>query len=59
MNKLLYKIISKIKKVNAMLRALKKEGLYDESIAVENIFDYLESSPVDISKDQIRVYFSS
>lgn len=41
---------TKIKNINAMLRALKKEGLYDESIAVENIFDYLESSPVDIQK---------
>ena len=41
---------TRIKNINAMLRALKKEGLYDESIAVENIFDYLESSPVDIQK---------
>ena len=41
---------TKIKNINAMLRALKKEDLYDESIAVENIFDYLESSPVDIQK---------
>ena len=48
MNKL--KLKTKIKNINAMLRALKKEGLYDESIAVENIFDYLESSPVDIQK---------
>ena len=41
---------TRIKNINAMLRALKKEGLYDESIAVENIFDYLESSPVNIQK---------
>ena len=41
---------TRIKNINAMLRALKKEGLYDESIAVENIFNYLESKPVGIQK---------
>ena len=41
---------SRIKKVNAMLRALKKEGLYDESIAVENIFNYLDTSPLGVEQ---------
>ena len=41
---------SRIKKVNAMLRALKKEGLYDESIAVENIFNFLDSSPLGVEQ---------
>ena len=39
---------SRIKKVNAMLKALKKEDLYDESVAVENIFNYLGTSTVDV-----------
>jgi hypothetical protein len=41
---------SRIKKVNAMLRALKKEGLYDESIAVENIFNFLDTSPLGVDQ---------
>ena len=41
---------SRIKKVNDMLRALKKEGLYDESIAVENIFNYLDTSPLGVDQ---------
>ena len=41
---------SRIKKVNSMLRALKKEGLYDESIAVENIFNYLDTSPLGVDQ---------
>ena len=41
---------SRIKKVNAMLRELKKSGMYGDSIAVENVFDYLESSPMGIEK---------
>ena len=41
---------SRIKKVNAMLRALKKEGLYDESVAVENIFNYLDTAPIGVDQ---------
>lgn len=41
---------TRIKKVNAMLRTLKKSGMYDESIAVENMFDYLTSSAEGIYK---------
>ena len=41
---------SRIKKVNAMLRALKKEGLYDESIAVENILNYLDTESVGVNQ---------
>ena len=41
---------SRIKKVNAMLRALKESGMYDESIAVENIFNYLDTSPLDVTQ---------
>lgn len=41
---------SRIKRINEMLRSLKKTGLYDESIAVENMFDYLESSAEGIKR---------
>lgn len=44
------KLRSRIKKVNRSLRALQKEGYYDESVAVENIFDLLESKPVNIQR---------
>lgn len=44
------KLRSKVRKVNRALAALRKEGLYDESVAVENIFNYLESKPVDVDK---------
>lgn len=39
---------SRIKKVNAMLRALKQSGLYDESVAVENILNYLGTDVVGV-----------
>ena len=41
---------TRIKKVNAMLRALRESGMYDESIAVENMFNYLMSAPEEIKK---------
>ena len=44
------KLRSRFKKVNAMLRALKKEGYYDETVAVENIMNYLGSQAVDVGK---------
>ena len=40
---------SRIKKVNAMLRSLKQSGLYDESVAVENILNYLGTDVVGVS----------
>lgn len=47
------KLRSKVRKVNRALAALRKEGLYDESVAVENIFNYLESKPVDVDKTKV------
>ena len=44
------KLRTKIKKANVRLRALKKEGLYDESIAVENVLNYLGSKAVDVGE---------
>ena len=44
------KLRSRVRKVNKALAALRKSGLYDESIAVENIFDFLESKPINIQK---------
>lgn len=41
---------TRIKKVNAMLRVLKQSGMYDESIAVENMFDYLTTEAEGIMK---------
>ena len=47
------KLRSKVRKVNRALAALRKEGLYDESVAVENIFNYLESKPIDVDKTKV------
>jgi hypothetical protein len=44
------KLRSRVRKVNRALAALKKEGLYDESVAVENIFNLLESKTVEVGK---------
>jgi hypothetical protein len=50
-SELLYEQIkakSRIKKVNAKLRSLKQSGLYDESVAVENIMNYLGTDVVGV-----------
>ena len=52
------RVKTKIKNINAMLRALKKADYYDESIAVENLFNYLDSTTVDVSMTQ-RGYVST
>lgn len=41
---------SKIRTVNKMLKALKESGMYDESIAVENMFDYLTTKAEGVRK---------
>lgn len=41
---------ARIRKVNAMLRALKETDYYDESIAVENLFNYLGTETVDVKQ---------
>lgn len=41
------KLRSRVRKVNAMLRALKKEEWYDESVAVDNLMNYVTSDVVD------------
>ena len=46
------KLRSRVRKVNRALAALRKTGLYDESIAVENIFNLLESKAVNVPKTQ-------
>lgn len=46
------KLRSRVRKVNRALAALRKTGLYDESIAVENIFNMLESKAVGVTKTQ-------
>lgn len=47
------KLRSKVRKVNRALAALRKAGMYDESIAVENIFTYLEQNVIDIKKTKV------
>ena len=44
------KLRTRIKKVNQMLRKLKQADFYEDSIAVANIFNKLDSSPVGVSK---------
>ena len=44
------KLRSKVRKVNRALSALKKSGLYDDSVAVDNIFNFLESKPINVDK---------
>ena len=44
------KLRSRVRKVNRALAALRKSGLYDESVAVENIFNYLESKAINVTK---------
>lgn len=44
------KLRSRVRKVNRALAALRKSGLYDESVAVENIFNYLESKTINVQK---------
>lgn len=46
------KLRSRVRKVNRALAALRKTGLYDESIAVENIFNMLESKAVGVTRTQ-------
>ena len=41
-------LLKKVDKVNKMLKALKKSGQYKESIAVENLVNFLDSSTVQI-----------
>lgn len=41
---------SRIKKINRMLKSLRESGLYDESVAVENLFNYLSSANVNIKR---------
>lgn len=42
-------LLRKVKQVNAMLKALKKTGHYKESIAVENLMDYLDTNTIKIT----------
>ena len=42
------KLRSRVRKVNRALASLRKSGLYDESVAVENIFNYLQSKPINV-----------
>ena len=44
------RVIRRINVVNEMLRALKNSDLYDESVAVDNLFVYLNSETVSVSK---------
>ena len=44
------KIVRRINSINEMLRALKRTELYDESIAVENLFNYLDTAQINVGK---------
>ena len=42
--------IKKINVINQMLRALKKSDLYEESLAVDNLFSYLSASTMNVER---------
>ena len=42
--------IKKINVINQMLRALKKSDLYEESLAVENLFSYLSANTINVER---------
>ena len=42
--------IKKINVINQMLRALKKSDLYEESLAVDNLFSYLSASTINVER---------
>ena len=44
------KIVARTKSINKMLTSLKESGLYDESVAVDNLFDYLSSKVINVRK---------
>lgn len=52
LDKIYQRIVIKrnVKIINRMLSALKKSDLYDESIAVENLFNYLKSPVVNVKR---------
>ena len=43
-------IKKKINVINQMLRALKKSDLYEESLAVENLFSYLSANTINVER---------
>lgn len=46
------KAVSRAKSINEMLTSLRKSNLYDESVAVDNLFDYLSSRVINVKKSK-------
>ena len=40
--------IRRINVINEMLKSLKKTGMYDESVAVDNLFSYLSANTINV-----------
>lgn len=46
--------IRRINVVNEMLKSLKKTGMYDESVAVDNLFSYLSANTINVKATEKR-----